>query len=314
MNVQEYKRKHSLTEEKRLSMLWDAYHSMPSLQKYPLQRFEENPYAAAAQIEPNIWAISQMAPDFAEHANAYLVLGTEKGVIIDTCYGIGSIKAIVDAITDLPVEVLNTHWHDDHTGGNYGFQRVNLHPLDIEEYQTGNMGPYRSESSSYYEASQVLPDYSGKYVPLSDGQEMDLGGGTVIKVFHTPGHTPGGCSFLEMKSGALFAGDAFMGVRRPDGWSHGELRCVEALLDGLRKIDVYRGSITSVSTGHGQYHKSSEVFVNMLEMAEDIVKDPFVGMPIPVPVMGVMLHYVKGQHAFNYSPESVYKDTDRIVQ
>ena len=43
-----------------------------------------------------------------------------------------------------------------------------------------------------------------KFTPLDDGQVIELGN-TIIKVLHTPGHTPGSCCF-QLDS-LLFAGD-----------------------------------------------------------------------------------------------------------
>ena len=55
----------------------------------------------------------------------YLLIGSEKAMLIDTAYGDGDLRAFVETITDKPVMVCNTHGHFDHTGGNArsGFQR-----------------------------------------------------------------------------------------------------------------------------------------------------------------------------------------------
>ena len=39
----------------------------------------------------------------------YLVEGSEKALLIDGLSGVGSLKAFVRELTDLPVEVVNTH-------------------------------------------------------------------------------------------------------------------------------------------------------------------------------------------------------------
>ena len=48
----------------------------------------------------------------------YLLVGEEKAMLIDTAYGEGDLRAMVESITDKPVMVCNTHGHFDHTGGN----------------------------------------------------------------------------------------------------------------------------------------------------------------------------------------------------
>ena len=43
---------------------------------------------------------------------------------------------------------------------------------------------------------------------LKDGDQVDLGGGQTLEIFHTPGHSKGSISLLYTKDRALFSGDA----------------------------------------------------------------------------------------------------------
>ena len=43
---------------------------------------------------------------------------------------------------------------------------------------------------------------------LKDGDQVDLGDGKILKIFHTPGHSKGSISLLFNKDRALFTGDA----------------------------------------------------------------------------------------------------------
>ncbi len=45
--------------------------------------------------------------------------------------------------------------------------------------------------------------------PLHDGEELEFSGGT-IRVLHTPGHTPGSCSFLREANRTLICGDCVL--------------------------------------------------------------------------------------------------------
>ena len=57
----------------------------------------------------------------------------------------------------------------------------------------------------------------GRFSPVevdetfADGAELPVAGG--LRVVHTPGHTPGHCSFLHPSSGVLVTGDAIFNVR-----------------------------------------------------------------------------------------------------
>jgi glyoxylase-like metal-dependent hydrolase (beta-lactamase superfamily II) len=47
-----------------------------------------------------------------------LLIGEHKTALIDTGCGIGNLRAAVEAITEKPVMVTNTHTHPDHLGSN----------------------------------------------------------------------------------------------------------------------------------------------------------------------------------------------------
>ena len=67
------------------------------------------------QIDSATFAVSEWG--HWEEVHAYLVVGSERAALIDTGTGIDSIKQVVDQLTRLPVVVLTTHAHWDHTGG-----------------------------------------------------------------------------------------------------------------------------------------------------------------------------------------------------
>lgn len=52
-----------------------------------------------------------------------------------------------------------------------------------------------------------LPD--SDLTPLEDGSELEFSGG-VLKVLHTPGHTPGSCSFVREANRTLICGDCVL--------------------------------------------------------------------------------------------------------
>ena len=68
----------------------------------------------AEKLFDNVTAIAGLAGEL-----CCLVEGSEKALLIDTLVGVGSLKAYVRELTDLPVQVVNTHGHLDHCGGNF---------------------------------------------------------------------------------------------------------------------------------------------------------------------------------------------------
>lgn len=61
----------------------------------------------------------------------HLICGECGALLLDTGYGIGNLKSVIEQLTDKPVSVFNTHWHGDHTGGNSQFENVYMHEFDI---------------------------------------------------------------------------------------------------------------------------------------------------------------------------------------
>ena len=59
--------------------------------------------------------------------NMYLLLGEEKALLIDTGWGAGNLRGLVEKLTDKPVEVILTHGHLDHSGGNGEWEKVMIH-------------------------------------------------------------------------------------------------------------------------------------------------------------------------------------------
>lgn len=147
-------------------------------------------------IRPGLWDIEDYF-----HSSAYLLEGTEKALLIDTCMPVkddGFYRTVM-SLTKLPVEVVITHHHPDHDGNISMFRPVYLHENDIKElladYQTG----YAPENK------QILPC---NLKPLHDGDVFDLGGGIKVRTVELFGHTPGSVVFLCDKLNLVFTGDA----------------------------------------------------------------------------------------------------------
>ncbi len=151
-----------------------------------------------------------------EKAHSYLVSGRERAALIDTGLGIADISAVVARLNSLPVTVLTTHAHWDHTGGHRYFHDIAAHRLEVPWLSGSYPLPRAAVLGQLTVASAELPaDFSaadyriydgGVSRALEDGDTVELGGRRLLAV-HTPGHSPGHLCFFEPDLGLLFSGD-----------------------------------------------------------------------------------------------------------
>ncbi|HLN22286.1 MAG TPA: MBL fold metallo-hydrolase [Bacteroidales bacterium] len=158
------------------------------------------------ETTPKTWTISDNGSD-----NMYLVEGRDSALLIDTGLGSADIASLAGSLTNKPLIVLNTHAHPDHSGGNYQFEKIYIHPEDIEAARTynpssgGNTSARQGSKPPENELFKGKP-FDTKILPLDDGRIFDLGGRR-IQVIYAPGHTPGEICLLDIDNKVLFTGD-----------------------------------------------------------------------------------------------------------
>ncbi len=168
-----------------------------------------------------------------------------EGVIVDPGGDAERILATVKGLGLAIRYVINTHGHFDHVGGNRQVLAATGAQLMVHKEDAGFLARAASVATMYGLATENSPPPDRFLV---DGMEIGFGGHT-IKVFHTPGHTPGGCClYLEME-GKVITGDTLFaeGVGRTDfpGSSH------EALMEGIRTKLMVLPDSTVAYPGHG---------------------------------------------------------------
>ncbi|MGN0467741.1 MAG: MBL fold metallo-hydrolase [Acutalibacteraceae bacterium] len=144
----------------------------------------------------------------------YLLLGSEKALLIDCSIGTGDIKGLVKELTDLPVTVAATHAHGDHTGAGYQFGEVWVHKSEcIPIFRVTNSRYTRKKLISNHMKKNGITEknikgriWNCKWLPFEDGKTFDLGGRTVT-AHHTPGHSVGSVVYTDDKHKLMFTGD-----------------------------------------------------------------------------------------------------------
>jgi glyoxylase-like metal-dependent hydrolase (beta-lactamase superfamily II) len=186
-------------------------------------------YASLEQIDTDsdwfeVWDIDEgvfalYEPKQWQEKVSYLIVGTERALLFDTGMGIGSISAVVEQLTDLPITVLNSDTHPDHTGGNAEFTSVLAMDTDFTRERTNG---YRNEQVRGELAAEALCESVPVHVSeddyqvrawsasqfVADGHVIDLGGRT-LEIVAIPGHTPDAIALFEPASGYFWTGDSF---------------------------------------------------------------------------------------------------------
>lgn len=165
------------------------------------------------QIDKDTFIISEYR--HWEETHCYLLNGSRQSLLIDTGLGICNIYDEVVRLTDKPVIAVATHIHWDHIGGHKYFPDFYAHreelnwlsggfPLSMETIR--DMVTDRCELPKGYEVSSYEIFQGIPSQVLDGGEEINLGG-RVLKVIHTPGHSPGHMCFWEEERDYLFTGD-----------------------------------------------------------------------------------------------------------
>ena len=147
--------------------------------------------------------------------NTYIVICQETGasIIIDPAGAPRTILDTLDRERASPLLVLNTHGHPDHVLANAALKAALNIPVCMHAADSGLYAD--SPEVAALEAQTGLTVDTSADRLIGDGDQIPMGE-TMIRVLHTPGHTPGSCCFLV--EGHLFTGDTlFVGdVGRTD--------------------------------------------------------------------------------------------------
>lgn len=151
-----------------------------------------------------------------------LIVGNERAMLIDTGYGYGDLSGFIGTLTDKPLDVVLTHGHTDHCGGNWQFPSVHMNLADtptylwyeatqksmiIEKFKRDrtatDLPPVWPED---FDEECYLKQHTRHFEPLQDRQMFDLGGRKEEIIF-MPGHTSGSVVIFDHQTGLLFSGD-----------------------------------------------------------------------------------------------------------
>ncbi|MCB9498615.1 MAG: MBL fold metallo-hydrolase [Bacillales bacterium] len=226
------------------------------------------------KVDPNTYIISEYR--HWEEPHSYLLIGRKKALLIDTGLGIENIYEEVLKLTDKKIIAIPTHVHWDHIGGLKYFPNFYVHekelawiegafPLSLETVK--EMVKDRADLPSDFDLDKYEIFKGTPKRILKDNDEIDLGG-RIVKVCHTPGHSPGHICFYEEKSGYLFTGDL---VYKDILFAYYPSTDPQAYLDSLKRIESLNAK--RVFPGHHSLEIEPNIITDMKNKLEEIEKE-----------------------------------------
>ncbi len=207
----------------------------------------QSSYPSAVKLVGNLYVVAGEKLTHPWDANAYLIAGAEP-VLIDCGSSLGY-PALLRNLAEVGYgpqdirRVLATHGHWDHLSAmaqlrTDGQAQLWVHEGDREAVETGN---WERTAAFLYDCPFAPAKVDGA---LKDGDVIQAGD-YEMRVFHTPGHSPGSvCFWIEIGGiKLLIAGDTIFGGYHPkiqsdiDAWT--------ASLDRLLELDF-----DAVTIGH----------------------------------------------------------------
>ena len=202
------------------------------------------------QVNADTWRIEDGGVRF------FLLAGTERAMLIDSGMNVRHAREIAQALTDLPVTLLNTHSDRDHTSCNEEFESFYMHPADEANYRRSGK--------------------DGRLIPVQDGDGIDLGN-RMLRIIHLPGHTPGSIAVLDVSRRVLISGDPIQEHGRI--FMFGEHRDMRAYIDSLKRLETMTAEFDEIWPSHADFPVYPECIDRLREGAGRILRHEIDGKP-----------------------------------
>ncbi|MCB7317995.1 MBL fold metallo-hydrolase [Lacrimispora sp. 210928-DFI.3.58] len=215
----------------------------------------------AKQFTGNMYVLDE------PRTRAYLIVGKDKALLIDTLMEDDHVLDEVRKITDLPVEVVLTHGHPDHIGGMVYFDSCCINERDAYLLPEGLDITYISE---------------GDVISCGDFH---------FEIIEIPGHTYGSIALLDRSHGILITGDS---VQEGPVVMFGDGVDMEAYINSMEKLMDYEDDVKYIFAGHHTYPSGSEYIRYAYEDAIAFVNGELPSTPMQA--MGAVRNVYQGEH------------------
>ena len=212
-----------------------------------------------------------------EAVRCFLFTGEDYALLVDTGFGEGDLKSVIDSLTELPLILLNTHADRDHIGCNHQFDTAFLHPSEL-----------------YH------PGASGKnFSAIWENDLIDLGGRS-FEVIHIPGHTPGSIALLDRSNRILVSGDS---VQVGPIYMFGPMRNFPAYLHSLERLEDYIDDFDTVYPSHNEFPVPASIIPVLRREGERLLQGGIASEPVEVHGGVTVPLFDMGEVKFLYIPD-----------
>jgi glyoxylase-like metal-dependent hydrolase (beta-lactamase superfamily II) len=174
-------------------------------------------------------------------------LAAKTAIVVDPGGDFDKIRARLEAHGLSVSAIVHTHTHFDHVGATAPLQRLSGAPASIHAGDRFLYDMLPVQASMF---GMECPDRAEIDDDLVDGRAIRAGE-LEMGVLHTPGHTPGSCTFVVASGGQtrVFAGDTLFrgGIGRTDLWGGDSGAIVQSITTKLFTLP----EDAVVVTGHG---------------------------------------------------------------
>ena len=245
-----------------------------------------DPYHKLYSFRENIYNIYEESADGMGDVWLNLIIGTEKAMLIDTGFGIGDLKGLCKKlIGHKDLIVVNTHQGPDHAMGNCQFDKVYCHEYCYPAIKAKRCSPrmwdylHKDGKGIWYDFDihDIIEYKEYELISVKNNHVFNLGLDHEIELIHTPGHAPGGASFLDKKNRILFTGQFhtnYVSILKGNNPYSEEYGTVTAFRNELVKMVARINEYDVVVPAHEVLYLDKTFVKDMLDTCNAVIDDP----------------------------------------